>query len=146
MLANVATTRARSAATCSMTLTASGSSSLQDLDPGALDAASVFAAAADDDPLAVSVIEHVAALLARVVATFASIYDPERVIIAGAVAESCGPLLELVRRDVERYVDPPGIEVLASELGRDIVTVGAVKRALDHVREHALEIAPAGLR
>ena len=123
-----------------------GSSSLQDLDPGALDAASVFAAAADDDPLAVSVIEHVAALLARVVATFASIYDPERVIIAGAVAESCGPLLELVRRDVERYVDPPGIEVLASELGRDIVTVGAVKRALDHVREHALEIAPAGLR
>lgn len=120
-----------------------GSSQLQDLDPATLDAASVFAAALDEDPLAVSVVEHVAALLARVVATFASIYDPERVIIAGAVAESCGPLLELVRRDLDRYVDPPGIEVLASELGRDIVTVGAVKRALDHVRAHALEIAPA---
>ena len=91
-------------------------------------------------------IEHVAARLARVVATFASIYDPERVIIAGAVAASCGPLLELVRRELDRYVDPPGIEVLASELGRDVVTIGAVKRALDHVREHALEIAPAALR
>ena len=123
-----------------------GSSQLQDLDPATLDAASVFAAALDEDPLAVSVVEHVAALLARVVATFASIYDPERVIIAGAVAASCGPLLELVRRDLDRYVDPPGIEVLASELGRDIVTIGAVKRALDHVREHALEIAPAALR
>ena len=31
-------------------------------------------------------------------------------------------------------------------LGRDIVTVGAVKRALDHVREHALDIVPAELR
>lgn len=121
-------------------------SSLQELDAETLDAASVFAAARDEDPLAVSVIEHVAALLARVVATFSSIYDPERVIIAGAVAESCEPLLELVRRDVDRYVDPPGIEVLASWLGRDIVTVGAVKRSLDHVREHALEITPAAFR
>lgn len=120
-------------------------SSLQELDPETLDAADVFAAALDEDPLAVSVIEHVAAMLARVVATFASIYDPERVIIAGAVAASCEPLLELVRRDVDRYVDPPGIEVLASGLGRDVVTVGAVKRALDHVREHALAIVPAEL-
>ncbi|WP_051274532.1 ROK family protein [Cellulomonas sp. URHD0024] len=119
-------------------------SSLQDLDPGMLEATHVLAAARAGDPLAVSVVEHVAALLARVVATFASIYDPERVIIAGAVAESCEPLLELVRSDLDRYVDPPGMEVLASSLGRDVVTVGAVKRALDHVREHALEIQPAG--
>ena len=121
-------------------------SSLQDVDPATLDAASVFAAALDEDPLAVSVVEHVAGRLARIVATFASIYDPERVIIAGAVAESCEPLLELVRHELDRYVDPPGIQVLASGLGRDIVTVGAVKRALDHVREHALDIVPAELR
>ncbi|GEK23300.1 ROK family transcriptional regulator [Cellulomonas xylanilytica] len=121
-------------------------SSLQELDPATLDAASVLVAALDEDPLAVSVVEHVAARLARIVATFASIYDPERVIIAGAVAESCEPLLELVRHELDRYVDPPGIEVLASDLGSDIVTVGAVKRALDHVREHALAIVPAALR
>ncbi|WP_315094206.1 ROK family transcriptional regulator [uncultured Cellulomonas sp.] len=121
-------------------------SSLQELDPVTLDAADVFAAALEEDPLAVSVVEHVAARLARIVATFASIYDPERVIVAGAVAESTGPLLELVRHELDRYVDPPGIEVLASVLGRDVVTVGAVKRALDHVREHALEIVPADLR
>lgn len=121
-------------------------SSLQELDPTTLDAANVFAAALGEDPLAVSVVEHVAARLARIVATFASIYDPERVIIAGAVAESCEPLLELVRHELDRYVDPPGIEVLASALGRDIVTAGAVKRALDHVREHALDLVPAELR
>ncbi|MBO9554489.1 ROK family transcriptional regulator [Cellulomonas sp.] len=120
-------------------------SSLQDVPVATLDATHVFAAALDDDPLALTVVEHVAALVARVVATFASIYDPERVIIAGAVAESCEPLLALVRDQLDRYVDPPGIEVLASGLGRDIVTVGAVKRALDHVREHALEITPAAL-
>jgi len=124
---------------------ASGSS-LQELPPSDVDAESVLAAAVVGDPLAVSVVEHVGALLTRVVATFASIYDPQRVIVAGAVAESCEPLLELVRRDLERYVDPPGIEVLASSLGRDVVTVGAVKRALDHVRAHALEIEPAASR
>ncbi|GIG23514.1 transcriptional regulator [Cellulomonas chitinilytica] len=123
-----------------------GSSSLQEIPAASLDATHVFAAALDEDPLAVTVVEHVAALLTRVIATFASIYDPERVIIAGAVAESCEPLLALVRDQLDRYVDPPGIEVLASDLGRDIVTVGAVKRALDHVRERALEIAPASLR
>ncbi|GIG40605.1 ROK family transcriptional regulator [Cellulomonas phragmiteti] len=118
-------------------------SSLQELDPATVDAADVLAAARDEDPLAVSVVEHVAGLLTRVVATFASIYDPERVIVAGAVAASCEPLLALVRRDLDRYVDPPGVEVLASALGADVVTVGAVKRALDHVREHALQITPA---
>lgn len=121
-------------------------SSLQDVEAARLDAEQVFAAAAAADPLAVSVVEHAAALLARVVATFASIYDPQRVIVAGAVAASCEPLLALVRSELDRYVDPPGIEVLASGLGGDVVTVGAVKRALDHVREHALEIAPATLR
>lgn len=121
-------------------------SALQDLDPAALDAASVFAAALDEDPLAVSVLEHAGALLARVVATFASIYDPERVIVAGAVAASCEPLLELVRHELDRYLDPPGIQVLASDLGGDVVTVGAVKRALDHVRDHALDLVPAALR
>ncbi|MDC7121221.1 ROK family protein [Cellulomonas fimi] len=119
---------------------------LQDLDPAVLDAARVFAAAREEDPLAVSVLEHVGALLARVVATFASIYDPERVIVAGAVADSCEPLLELVRHELDRYLDPPGIQVLASDLGADVVSVGAVKRALDHVRAHALEIEPARLR
>jgi len=120
-------------------------STLQELDPATLDAASVFAAAVDEDPLAVSVIEHVAGRVARIVASFASIYDPERVILAGAVAASCGPLLELVRGELDRYVDPPGVEVLASELGRDVVTIGAVKKALDHVRANALTIAPAAL-
>lgn len=118
-------------------------SSLQELAPDRLDAEQVFAAALAGDPLAVTVVEHVAALLARVVATFASIYDPERVIVAGAVAASCEPLLEIVRHELDRYVDPPGIEVLASGLGADVVSVGAVKRALDHVRERALDIAPA---
>ena len=51
-------------------------------------------------------------------------------IIAGAVAESCEPLLALVRHELDRYVDPPGIEVLASSLGRDIVTVGAVSPSM----------------
>jgi predicted NBD/HSP70 family sugar kinase len=121
-------------------------SSLQDLDPAALDAAAVLAAARDEDPLAVSVVEHVASRVTRVIATLASVYDPERVIIAGAVAESCGPLLDHVRRDLGRWVDPPGVEVCASTLGSEVVTTGAVKRALDHVREHALEMAPAARR
>lgn len=116
-------------------------STLQELGAVALDAEAVFAAAGAGDRVASEVIERIGVRMARVVATLASLVDTEQVVIAGAVAASAGPVVEVITRDLPRYLEPPRPRVLASALGGDVVALGAVKRGLDHVREHALEIA-----
>jgi predicted NBD/HSP70 family sugar kinase len=115
-------------------------SALRHLEPGAVDAEAVFAAARDDDPLATLVIRRIGQRMARVVATLASIVDTEQVVIAGRVASSCGPVVDIVTRDLPLYFDSARPRVLASRLGGEVVSLGAVKAALDHVRRHALEI------
>jgi predicted NBD/HSP70 family sugar kinase len=101
-------------------------------------AADVFAAATAGDALAADVVDRIAERMARVIATLASLVDTERVIIAGRVAASCGPLLATLEERLAAHGDPPP-HVLASTLGGDAVALGAVRRSLDHVREHALE-------
>lgn len=114
---------------------------LQGLGPVALDAEAVFAAARAGDRIAGDVIERIGVRMARVVATLASFVDTEQVVIAGAVAASAAPVVDVITRDLPRYLEQPRPRVLASHLGGDVVALGAVKRALDHVREHALETA-----
>jgi predicted NBD/HSP70 family sugar kinase len=105
------------------------------------DAAAVFAAATAGDAIAARVVDRIAERMARVIATLASLVDTERVIIAGRVAASCGPLLTTLEERLAHHGDPPP-RVLASPLGGDAVMLGAVKRGLDHVREHALQLTP----
>ncbi len=104
------------------------------------EAAAVFAAATAGDALAAEVVDRIADRMARVIATLASLVDTEQVIIAGRVAASCGPLLATLEARLARHGDPPP-RVLASALGGDAVMLGAVKRSLDHIREHALDAA-----
>jgi predicted NBD/HSP70 family sugar kinase len=105
------------------------------------EAAQVFAAATAGDALAAGVVDRIAERMARVIATLASLVDTEQVIIAGRVAASCGPLLATLEERLSSHGDPPP-RVLASTLGGDAVMLGAVKRGLDHVREHALHLTP----
>ncbi|MEJ3651680.1 ROK family protein [Actinomycetes bacterium KLBMP 9759] len=109
---------------------------LRAVDP--VEAAEVFAAAAAGDRLATAVIERIGVRMAKVVATLASIVDTELVVIAGRVAESAQPVVDRIVRDLPRYLAPPFPQVRTSELGGDVVAIGAVKRALDHVRAGAL--------
>jgi predicted NBD/HSP70 family sugar kinase len=104
------------------------------------DAAAVFAAATAGDALADGVVDRIAERMARVIATLASLVDTDQVIIAGRVAASCGSLVSTVQELLARHGDPPP-RVLASTLGGDAVMLGAVKRSLDDVREHALQLA-----
>jgi predicted NBD/HSP70 family sugar kinase len=134
-------TLARDEARSALATPAGTGSVLGDLDPAALDAEAVFAAARDGDPLAAAVVGRVGQRMARVVATLASIVDTEQVVIAGGVADSCGPIVDIVTRELPLYFDDARPRVLASRLGGEVVALGAVKAALDHVRGHALEIA-----
>ena len=69
----------------------------------------------------------------------ATIINPELVVIGGAVANSAGVLLEpIAERLTEFTATPPRVAV--SPLGDSIVTVGAVRCALDYVEKNTLDL------
>ena len=77
--------------------------------------------------------------MARVIASVASFINPEQVVIGGAVAESAGALLPGITALLPSYTATPP-RVTVSPLGDSIVTVGAVRHALDYVEANALEL------
>ncbi|WP_309108716.1 ROK family transcriptional regulator [Arthrobacter sp.] len=111
--------------------------------PGAeVEAEDVFAAAAAGDAVALAILDRLSDRVARVVATVSTMLNPELVVIGGGVAKSAGVLLESVAHRLPRLTaTPPRLAV--SPLGDAIVTVGAVRRALDHVEANWLELDPA---
>lgn len=115
-------------------------SSLRKLAPENIDAEAVFAAAAAADPLATDVVERLGARCARIVSTLTVLLDTDRIVLAGALSGAYAGILQIIERDLPEYVHPPLPVVAASELGDEVVSIGAVRRALDHVREQALEI------
>ncbi|ASN52754.1 ROK family protein [Sinomonas sp. R1AF57] len=106
-------------------------------------AEAVFAAAHDGDPAAVRVLDRLAGRMARVVAVLSTLLNPELVVLGGAVAGASAALLPGIRAELPSLTDTPA-QVEVSELGGDAVALGAVRRALDHVNEHALELALPG--
>ncbi|WP_087873993.1 ROK family protein [Arthrobacter globiformis] len=99
----------------------------------------VFAAAAAGDAEALKILDRLADRMARVIGSVATMVNPELVVIGGAVANSAGVLLEpIAARLPEFTATPPRVAV--SPLGDSIVTVGAVRRALDYVEKNSLDL------
>lgn len=73
-----------------------------------------------------------------------SLLDVERVVIAGGVAPSVGPVLGHARSVLEADFFPPFPELVASTLGRDVIVRGAIELALARIREEPLDFLPAG--
>lgn len=107
-----------------------------------VEAEDVFAAAAAGDAVALAILDRLSDRVARVIATVATMVNPELVVIGGGVAKSAGVLLESVAERLPRLTATPP-RLAASPLGDAIVTVGAVRRALDHVEANWLELDPA---
>lgn len=99
----------------------------------------VFAAAASGDTVALAILERLSDRMARVIAPVATVMNPELVVIGGAVANSAGVLLEDIAARLKEFtVTPPRLAV--SPLGDSIVTVGAVRCALDYVEKNSLDL------
>ncbi|MET3920348.1 ROK family protein [Arthrobacter sp. UYEF20] len=112
---------------------------------GAASARRVFEDARAGDPAALQVLDRISERMARVIASIASLINPEQVVIGGAVAESAGVLLPRIGALLPRFTATPP-RVTVSPLGNSIVTMGAIRHALDYVEENALELelpAPA---
>jgi predicted NBD/HSP70 family sugar kinase len=101
----------------------------------------VVAAADAGEELAGALLDTAAERLTRVVVTLVSLFDPDRVVVAGGVASATG-FVERVNAGLPRFLDPPRPPVVASTLGRDVVVLGALRRALDEVRADALALSP----
>ncbi len=108
-------------------------------DPAAVTAEMVFSTAADGDRVARAILDRLATRLANVIATIGTFINPELVVVAGAVSQSARVLLDAVSEQLPALtVTPPRVAV--STLGESVVSVGAVKHALDYVQRNALDI------
>lgn len=100
----------------------------------------VLTAAASGDADALLATSRVGATLARVVGVLGSMYDPARVIVCGAVAESIDPVLSAARAVLPSQLHLPAPELLASTLGAEVVSAGAVATARRAARERAVPL------
>ncbi|MGV8873035.1 MAG: ROK family protein [Rhodococcus sp. (in: high G+C Gram-positive bacteria)] len=127
-------------------LNAGALSSLRLLDNSETDrptAEDVFEASVLGDEMSTRVVDQLGQRLAVIISVLAGLVDPQTVVIAGAVAESCAPVIEATKRHAPRF-SPHTPKLIASKLGADAVLVGAVHAALEHVRTNALNSAAPG--
>lgn len=117
------------------------------VDAGHADARMILTLAASGDADALHVVDEVGAVLARVIGVLGSMYDPARVIVCGAVAESVEPVLAAARRLLPQELHLPAPEILASPLGAEVVAVGAIETARRAARARAVpQLAEQRLR
>ncbi|WP_431929255.1 ROK family protein [Nonomuraea jabiensis] len=104
----------------------------------ATDAAAVFAAAADGDPMAVEVVDRVAAVFAEAIAPAVLVLSPHAIVIGGGIARAGAVLLDAIARHLEDLtLTPPSVEL--SELAEGTVLTGAIQLALDEVWRDTLD-------
>jgi len=119
-------------------------SPLNGLPDDELEAPAVLAAADAGDATALRLVERAAERLGRVCAVLSGMLDVDRIVVAGALAPSIGLLLERTTPWLSHFTHRDAPEVVASTLGDQVVTLGAVERAVAHVREHAFDVTLGG--
>ncbi len=128
-------------------LSGSATTKLRELcgdDPAALTAEMVFKAAADGDNAARHALDRVAHRMARAIGSISTLVNPELVVIAGAVAASAHALIPAIEKQLPDFTFTPP-RLATSTLGDGIVSLGAIRHALDYVEEHALDLSPSSL-
>lgn len=115
-------------------------SALAGIPPEDLDAHAVLASAAAGDADALRIADRVGFVLARIVSVLGSMFDPQRVIVSGAISSGIGEVIRAAHRYLPTDLDLPAPELVASKLGADVVAIGAVAAAADAARSGALSV------
>ncbi|GGF50034.1 transcriptional regulator [Microbacterium sorbitolivorans] len=110
---------------------------------GSANAREILRLAADGDPDALRVADGVGEMLARIIGVLGSMYDPERVVVCGSFADAIEPVLEATRRYVPDELHLPAPQVVASPLGAEAVTHGALATARLAAREVSVPLLAA---
>ena len=67
-------------------------------------------------------------------------FDPQRVVVTGAVADGIAVAVDKARDALPTDLDLPVPELVVSSLGADVVVEGALHAAVDLARERALDL------
>ena len=81
------------------------------------------------------VLEETGALLGHGLVSLANIFDPERIVIGGGVAQAGERLFEPARRILQRHamsIPAQRVKLVPAALGNDAAVVGAALLALQH--------------
>ncbi|MFC7926927.1 ROK family protein [Microbacterium laevaniformans] len=113
-------------------------SGLAAVDPAQVHGRDVLELAAGGDPLAIEITDAIGRVLARIVGVLGNMFDPERVIVCGAIADGIQPVLDAAQRTLAAQIHLPAPTLLRSHLGGDVVIRGALARARDSARATAL--------
>lgn len=116
------------------------SSALLGLHADGVDGKMVLTLAAQGDPGALEIAGRVGETLAIVAGVLGSLFDSRRIIVSGAVAKGAAPVIEAAVASLPRELDLPVPEIVASTLGADIVSIGAVCAAVDAARNGVLDL------
>lgn len=98
----------------------------------------VVEAAQAGEEAAAAIVDRLGERLARVAAVLTGLLDVERVIVAGALAQAAGPIVESAAAKLPAHTHLPVPTLVASTLGADSVTLGAVHRGVAMVRADPL--------
>ncbi|MBD8024924.1 ROK family protein [Microbacterium gallinarum] len=115
-------------------------SALRAMDPAQIDGKAVLGLAERGDPGALDIARQVGETLAVIAGVLGSLFDSTRIIVSGAVADGAGPVIDAAVRALPQELDLPVPEIVASTLGGDIVSVGAVRAAVEAARAGALDL------
>jgi predicted NBD/HSP70 family sugar kinase len=108
--------------------------------PDTLTGRAVVDLAREGDAWAREFVERAGLLVARIAAVFGSLYNPQRIIVAGAVAEGLDEVVEVARMRLPHELDLPAPELLLSSLGAASVVTGAVSAANAAARRGVLHL------
>lgn len=90
-------------------------------------------------PIGRQIVVETTSLLATRIAQLIALLDPQMVVLGGVVVRIGGaPFIDGIRQEVSRYIAPPfdrPVEVVASMIGFDSVTAGALAMALDSLQD-----------
>lgn len=112
--------------------------------PDELDGRVVLELAASGDEDARRIVERAGIVLARIVSVLGSMFDPQRVVVSGAISAGIDEVVAAARRYLPTDLDLPAPELVASRLGADVVVTGAVAAAAADARKRALDVWLAG--
>lgn len=107
---------------------------------GDLTAEAVLAAASSSDPVSAPLVHDLGEKLGRICSVIARFHDPRLIVVCGATAGSIDELIEIARRRLAEDVELPPPDIVASTLGSDVVSLGAVAAAREAAREIVLPL------
>ncbi len=110
---------------------------------GDFSAQDVLGAAALGDPVSRPLLEELGRTLGQICRVVARFYDPSVIVVCGAMADALVDVIDIARDLVEQDAELPVPEIVASGLGGDVVSLGAVSAAREAARGIALPMFSA---